>query len=95
MFDSFYDPYQGVVTYVRVIDGRVAPGMKILLMSNGRVFEVQQVGVFSPQMVQVDELATGQVGFLTAGIKRVADSRIGETVTEAANPTAVALPGVP
>ncbi len=57
VFDSFYDPYQGVVTYVRVIDGRVAPGMKILLMSNGRVYEVQQVGVFSPQMVQVDELA--------------------------------------
>jgi GTP-binding protein LepA len=93
VFDSFYDPYQGVVTYVRVIDGHVAPGMKILLMSNGRVFEVQQVGVFSPQMVQVDELAAGQVGFLTAGIKRVADSRIGETVTEAANPTAVPLPG--
>ena len=93
VFDSFYDPYQGVVTYVRVIDGRVVPGMKILLMSNGRVFEVQQVGVFSPQMVQVDELATGQVGFLTAGIKRVADSRIGETITEAANPTAAPLPG--
>jgi GTP-binding protein LepA len=67
--------------------------MKILLMSNGRAFEVQQVGVFSPQMVQVDELNTGQVGFLTAGIKRVADSRVGETVTDAANPTAVALPG--
>jgi GTP-binding protein LepA len=93
VFDSFYDPYQGVVTYVRVIDGRVVPGMKILLMSNGRVFEVQQVGVFSPQMVQVDELATGQVGFLTAGIKRVADSRIGETITDAANPTAAPLPG--
>ena len=93
VFDSFYDPYQGVVTSVRVIDGHVAPGMKILLMSNGRVFEVQQVGVFSPQMVQVDELAAGQVGFLTAGIKRVADSRIGETITEAANPTAAALAG--
>jgi GTP-binding protein LepA len=93
VFDSFYDPYQGVVTYVRLIDGRVAPGTKILLMSNGRTFEVQQVGVFSPQMVQVPELTAGQVGFLTAGIKRVADSRIGETVTEAQNPTAVALPG--
>ena len=93
VFDSFYDPYQGVVTYVRLIDGRVAPGTKILLMSNGRTFEVQQVGVFSPQMVQVPELTAGQVGFLTAGIKRVADSRIGETVTEAQNPTAVPLPG--
>jgi GTP-binding protein LepA len=93
VFDSFYDPYQGVVTYVRVVDGRVAPGMKIQLMSNGKVFEVQQVGVFTPQMVPVDELTAGQVGFLTAGIKRVADSRIGETVTEAANPTALPLPG--
>jgi GTP-binding protein LepA len=93
VFDSFYDPYQGVVTYVRVIDGRVAPGTKILLMSNGRTFEVQQVGVFTPQLQQVDELTAGQVGFLTAGIKRVADSRIGETITEAQNPTAVPLPG--
>jgi GTP-binding protein LepA len=93
VFDSFYDSYQGVVTYVRVIDGRVVPGTKILLMSNGKVFEVQQVGVFTPQMVQVDELTAGQVGFLTAGIKRVADSRIGETITEAANPTAAPLPG--
>src|SRR5262249_21379486 len=93
VFDSFYDPYQGVVTYVRVIDGRVASGTKILLMSNGKVFEVQQVGVFPPQMLPVAELTAGQVGFLTAGIKRVADSRIGETITEAANPTPQPLPG--
>ena len=93
VFDSFYDPYQGVVTYIRVIDGRVAPGTRIQLMSNGKVFEVQQVGVFTPQMVQVDALTAGQVGFLTAGIKRVADSRIGETITEAANPTSAPLPG--
>jgi GTP-binding protein LepA len=93
VFDSFYDPYQGVVTYVRLIDGRVAPGMKILLMSNGKSFEVQQVGVFTPQMVQVEELTAGQVGYLTAGIKRVADSRIGETITEADSPTAAPLPG--
>src|SRR5262249_18971106 len=93
VFDSFYDPYQGVVTYVRIVDGRVAPGTKILLMSNGKSFEVQQVGVFTPQMVQVPELTAGQVGFLTAGIKRVADSRIGETITEAQNPTAMPLPG--
>jgi GTP-binding protein LepA len=93
VFDSFYDPYQGVVTYVRIVDGRVAPGTKILLMSNGKTFEVQQVGVFTPQMVQVPELTAGQVGFLTASIKRVADSRIGETITEAQNPTATPLPG--
>jgi GTP-binding protein LepA len=93
VFDSFYDSYQGVVVYVRVIDGRVAPGMKVLLMSNGKVYEVQQVGVFTPRMVKVDELTAGQVGFVTAGIKRVADSRVGETITDAATPTATPLPG--
>ncbi len=93
VFDSFYDSYQGVVVYVRVLDGRVTPGMKILLMSNGRIYEVQQVGVFTPQMTRGDELTAGQVGFLTAGIKRVADSRVGETITEAAAPTATPLPG--
>jgi GTP-binding protein LepA len=93
VFDSFYDSYQGVVVYVRVIDGRVAPGMKILLMSNGKVYEVQQVGVFTPRMLKVDELTAGQVGFVTAGIKRVADSRVGETITDAATPTTTALPG--
>ncbi|MBI3455636.1 MAG: elongation factor 4 [Candidatus Rokubacteria bacterium] len=93
VFDSFYDSYQGVVVYVRLLDGRVAPGTKILLMSNGKVYEVQQVGVFTPRMQPVDELQAGQVGFVTAGIKRVADSRVGETITEAANPTPVPLPG--
>jgi GTP-binding protein LepA len=93
VFDSFYDPYQGVVVYVRLLDGRVSAGTRILLMSNGKVYEVQQVGVFTPRMVQVDELTAGQVGFITAGIKRVADSRVGETITEAANPTPTALPG--
>jgi GTP-binding protein LepA len=93
VFDSFYDPYQGVVVYVRVLDGRVVAGTRILLMSNGKVYEVQQVGVFTPRMLKVDELTAGQVGFLTAGIKRVADSRVGETITEAAHPTAAALPG--
>jgi GTP-binding protein LepA len=93
VFDSFYDSYQGVVVYVRVVDGRVEPGMKIVLMSSGKTFEVQQVGVFTPQMVQVEALTAGQVGFLTASIKRVADSRIGETITDAQNPTAAPLPG--
>ena len=93
VFDSFYDPYQGVVVYVRVLDGRVAAGTKILLMSSGKTFEVQQVGVFTPQMVRVEALTAGQVGFVTAAIKRVTDSRIGETITEAQNPTAEPLPG--
>jgi GTP-binding protein LepA len=93
VFDSFYDSYQGVVVYVRLIDGRVTPGMKIQLMSTGKVYEVQQVGVFTPRMLKVDELSAGEVGFLTAGIKRVADSRVGETITDAATPTATPLPG--
>ena len=93
VFDSFYDPYQGVVVYVRIFDGSVRPGMPALLMSNGRVYEVQQAGVFTPEMRPVEELSAGQVGYLTAGIKRVADAKVGETITNANLPTAVAFPG--
>jgi len=93
VFDSFYDSYQGVVIYVRVRDGRVRPGTKILLMSNGRAYDGAQVGVFSPDMRPVDELSAGQVGYITAAIKRVADAKIGDTITEAARPTAAPFPG--
>ncbi len=93
VFDSFYDSYQGVVIYVRVRDGRVRAGTKILLMSNGRAYDVAQVGVFSPDMRPVDELSAGQVGYITAAIKRVADAKVGETITEAARPTAEPFPG--
>jgi len=93
VFDSFYDSYQGVVVYIRLLDGRVRPGQRVLLMSNGRVYEVQQVGVFSPDMRPVDELSAGEVGFLTASIKRVADAKIGETITDALRPTAEPCPG--
>jgi GTP-binding protein LepA len=93
VFDSFYDSYQGVVIYVRLTDGRVRPGLRIRLMSNGRTYDVQQVGVFTPEMRPVDELSAGQVGYLTASIKRVADAKVGETITEAARPTAEAFPG--
>ena len=93
VFDSFYDSYQGVVVYIRLLDGRVQPGMRILLLSTGKVYEVHQVGVFTPQMRQVDELSAGQVGYLTAGIKRVADAWVGETITDAATPTAKPFPG--
>ena len=93
VFDSFYDSYQGVVIYVRVGDGRVRAGTKILLMSNGRAYDVAQVGVFSPDMRPVDELSAGQVGYITAAIKRVADAKIGDTITEAARPTTAPFPG--
>jgi GTP-binding protein LepA len=93
VFDSFYDSYQGVVVYVRLVDGRVRPGSKILLMSNGRSYEVQQVGIFAPDMRPVEELSAGEVGFLTASIKRVADAKIGETITEHHRPTSSPCPG--
>jgi GTP-binding protein LepA len=93
VFDSFYDSYQGVVIYVRLTDGRVRAGTRILLMSNGRAYDVQQVGVFSPDMRAVEELSAGQVGYITASIKRVADAKVGETITEALRPTARPFPG--
>jgi GTP-binding protein LepA len=93
VFDSFYDSYQGVVVYIRLIDGRVRAGQRVLFMSNGKFYEVQQVGVFSPDMRPVDELTAGQVGYLTASIKRVADAKIGETITDALRPTAEPCPG--
>src|SRR2546428_3043187 len=93
VFDSFYDSYQGVVIYLRLKDGRVRPGMKILMMGNGRTYDVAQVGVFSPDMRQVDELSAGQVGYITAAIKRVADAKVGDTITEALRPTEAPFPG--
>ncbi len=93
VFDSFYDSYQGVVVYVRLTDGCVRAGMRVVLMSNGRQQDVQQVGIFSPDMRPVEELGAGQVGYIIAGIKRVADAKVGETITEAARPTAAPFAG--
>ena len=93
VFDSFYDSYQGVVVYLRVVDGSVREGMRVLFMSNGQSYQVQQVGVFSPDMRPVGELSTGQVGYITAAIKRVADAKVGETITEQARPTSEPFPG--
>ena len=93
VFDSYYDSYQGVVIYLRVFDGAVREGMRILLTSNGRQYDVQQVGVFSPDMRPTGELTTGQVGYITASIKRVGDAKIGDTITEALRPTAEPFPG--
>jgi GTP-binding protein LepA len=93
VFDSFYDSYQGVVVHVRLRDGRVRAGTRVLLMSNSRAYDVQQIGVFTPEMRQVEELSAGEVGYLTASIKRVADAKVGETITEAARPTPEPFPG--
>ncbi|EEV58782.1 MULTISPECIES: translation elongation factor 4 [Enterococcus] len=93
IFDSIYDSYRGVVLNVRITDGMVKPGDKIKLMSNGKTFDVTEVGVFSPKAVARDFLMVGDVGYITASIKTVQDTRVGDTVTLADNPTAEALPG--
>lgn len=93
VFDSKFDAYKGVVLYVRVIDGSIKPGMKIKMMATNAEFEVTEVGVFKPNLVNVDSLEVGQVGFFAAAIKNVKDARVGDTVTDANNPAAEALPG--
>lgn len=93
VFDSFFDSYQGVVVYIRLLEGKVHAGMRIRLMSGNKVYEVYRVGVFSPKMLPVDELSVGDVGYFTASIKNIHDVQVGDTVTEDARPTARALPG--
>ncbi|MDE5833810.1 MAG: translation elongation factor 4 [Desulfovibrio sp.] len=86
IFDSWYDSYQGVVTLFRVIDGKIRRGCKIRLMNTGKEYEAQKLGVFSPEAVDVEELGTGEVGFLCGAIKELGDARVGDTITLAANP---------
>ena len=93
IFDSWFDSYQGVIIYVRLYEGSVAPGMRIRLMSSGNLFEVGQVGVFTPGMRSVERLGAGEVGYIVAGIRDVRLSRVGDTVTEADRPTERPLPG--
>lgn len=93
IFDSLYDAYRGVVAYIRVVDGTVKVGDKIKMMATGAEFEVTEVGVFTPKAVQRDELSVGDVGFLTASIKNVSDTRVGDTITNAKNGAAEPLPG--
>lgn len=93
IFDSVYDSYRGVVLNVRIMDGMVKPGDKIKMMSNGKTFDVTEVGVFSPKAIQRDALMVGDVGYITAAIKTVKDTQVGDTVTLANNPAAEALEG--
>jgi GTP-binding protein LepA len=93
IFDSWFDVYRGVIVLVRVIDGTLKAGMKIRLASNGETFEVEKVGVSTPKMQEIDQLSVGEVGFVVANIKKVSDTKIGDTITEDARPTAVPLPG--
>ncbi len=93
VFDSWFDPYRGVIASVRVIEGVIRKDQKIRLMSNGRVFDVEGLGVMTPKPVEMNELRAGEAGFLIANIKNVADMKIGDTVTEDGRPALEALPG--
>ncbi|MDU1337532.1 MAG: translation elongation factor 4 [Clostridium butyricum] len=93
IFDSYYDSYKGVVCIVRVKDGKVKIGDKIKLMATNKVYDVTEVGVFTPNVLPIGSLSAGDVGYITASIKNVRDARVGDTITEALRPTEKALPG--
>jgi GTP-binding protein LepA len=93
LVDSWYDVYLGVVVLIRVIDGKVRKGQRIRMMNAGAAYELDRVGVFTPKLVEVAELGPGEIGFFTASIKEVADTNVGDTITDDKKPTAQALPG--
>ena len=93
LIDSWYDAYLGVIILVRVVEGKLKAKQQIKMMSNGATYDVERVGVFTPKAETVADLGPGEVGFMTAGIKAVADCKIGDTVTEERRPAAAALPG--
>jgi GTP-binding protein LepA len=93
LVDSWYDQYLGVVILVRIKDGRIKRGQRIRMMSSGAVHSVEQVGVFTPKMIPMDDLGPGEIGFITAAIKTVADCNVGDTITDDRMPAAEALPG--
>ncbi|MDQ0213937.1 GTP-binding protein LepA [Oikeobacillus pervagus] len=93
IFDSLYDSYRGVIAYIRIVEGTVKVGDKIKMMATGKEFEVTEVGVYNPKPVACEELTVGDVGFLTASIKNVGDTRVGDTITSAIHPATEPLPG--
>jgi GTP-binding protein LepA len=93
IIDSWYDAYLGVIVLVRVIDGIMKKGQTIRMMGTGAKYPVERVGVMTPKMVMVESLGPGEIGFITASIKEVADTRVGDTITEDKRPTVQALPG--
>ncbi len=93
IFDSWFDSYRGVVVYIRVVDGQITPGMEIRLMSNNKVYQVKEVGTLCLGLQPKDCLMTGEVGYLTASIKELADTKIGDTITTASCPAKISLPG--
>ena len=93
IFDSYYDPYRGVIVYFRVMDGRVKKGDKVRLMISSKEYQIDELGVLSPSQVQVNELHAGEVGYLAASIRSVEDARVGDTITLASAPATLPLPG--
>lgn len=93
VFDSHFDSYRGVIVYLRIVEGTLRKGMTIQMMATDRAYEVDEVGVFTPDEKAVESLAAGEVGYFIAGIKSIADVKVGDTVTEKKRPTAKALPG--
>jgi len=93
VFDSWFDPYRGVITLLRIVDGRIRVGQKVRLWSNGKVYEVEGLGYQSPKPVPCEELSAGEAGFMMANIKTVSDAQIGDTVTDDKHPAAEPLPG--
>ena len=93
IFDSWFDPYRGVIVLSRIVEGTLRKGMKIRLWSNGRTFDVETLGVLTPKSVEVDELSAGEVGFMIANIKNVAETKIGDTITDDSSPAIEPLPG--
>jgi GTP-binding protein LepA len=93
LVDSWYDSYLGVIVLLRIVDGVLRRGQRIRLMGSGAAYEVDRIGIFSPKMVDVDELGPGEIGFLTASIKEVADTRVGDTITDDRKPVREPLPG--
>jgi GTP-binding protein LepA len=93
VFDSWFDQYRGVVILVYVVDGRLLPGMKVKLMASGGAYQVEQLGVFTPKPLPVEALSAGEVGFVIAGIKKVSDTKIGDTLTDERRPAPEPLPG--
>jgi GTP-binding protein LepA len=93
LVDSWYDSYLGVVILVRVIDGKIRKGMKIKLMSNNQEYVIEKVGVFTPKPTDIDQLSSGQIGFIITGIKSLSETKVGDTICDASDPIDVPLPG--
>jgi GTP-binding protein LepA len=93
IFDSWFDPYRGVIVLTRVVNGKLTRGMRVRLWSNGKEFEVEALGVLTPKPVEIEELEAGEVGFMICNMKNVADTKIGDTITDADRPAIEPLPG--